>query len=54
MNDDDDTDLRRRDALRRLRSPDELFGRGDMGQWARYEREAGMIIASAPAAAACR
>jgi len=46
----DDSDLRRREALRRLRPPDELFGRGDMGQWSRYERggnEAAQIVFSA-------
>ncbi len=29
----------REEALRRLRPATELFGRGDMGQWSRYERD---------------
>ena len=33
--------LRRTEALHRLQTAQELFGRGDMGQWTRYERGSG-------------
>lgn len=31
-------EIQREEALRRLRPAQELFGRGDAGQWSRYER----------------
>lgn len=39
-----DDEIRREEALRRLQSAQELFGRGDQQQWHRYERDDGRDV----------